>query len=156
MKCIFCCRVPLFTAHRDPHRYELQAPTTGVTSSHQTSLLGIPNTKNCAQYILHILSFLFFPLLQNWKGTRESAVGTVTGYGLHDWVGIQVLVEARIFSLHVIQTSSGAHTAPGSFQPEAKAARHEADHSHPTSPKGQENLDPYIHFSICLHAVVLS
>jgi len=36
----------------------------------------------------------------------------MTGYGLDDWgSGVSFLVEARNFSLHCVQTRSGAHPA---------------------------------------------
>jgi hypothetical protein len=61
-------------------------------------------------------------------GSQDSAVGTLTGYGPDgQGDGVQVLVGAGFFSLHVIQTGSGAYPASypkgtgGSF-PRGKAA----------------------------------
>jgi hypothetical protein len=43
---------------------------------------------------------------------KRRAVGLATGYGLDDEeVGVRVPVGARIFTLHVDQTDSGAHSA---------------------------------------------
>jgi hypothetical protein len=69
-------------------------------------------------------------------GSRDSAVGIATGYGLDDWeVGVRVPVGSL---LHVVQTGSGVHPTTytmgtgGSF-PGVKRPGREADHSPPTS-----------------------
>jgi hypothetical protein len=62
-------------------------------------------------------------------GSRDSSVGTATGYGLDSrGFGVRVLLGARISPLHVIQIGYGAH--PSSYPtgtkdsfPEGKAAR---------------------------------
>ncbi|PNF20503.1 hypothetical protein B7P43_G06277, partial [Cryptotermes secundus] len=42
----------------------------------------------------------------------DSSVSIVTGYRLNNsGVGVQVLVESRIFSSHTVQTGSGVHPA---------------------------------------------
>jgi hypothetical protein len=68
--------------------------------------------------------------------SRESAVGTETGYGLDDQgVGVRVPVWARIFALlHVVQTSSGVRRTSypmvtGCCFPGVKRPGLEADHS---------------------------
>jgi hypothetical protein len=49
---------------------------------------------------------------QQGNSQRESLVGIATSYGLNDQgVAVRVLLESRIFSFHVIQTGSWAHTA---------------------------------------------
>jgi hypothetical protein len=60
--------------------------------------------------------------------SQDSVVGIATGYGLEDQgVGVRVPIQSKIFLLHVVQTSSGAHltsypmSTGGSF-PGSKAA----------------------------------
>jgi hypothetical protein len=46
------------------------------------------------------------------SGSRDSAVGIATGYGLDDgWVGVRVPVGSRFSPLHMVHNSSGAHPA---------------------------------------------
>jgi hypothetical protein len=77
-------------------------------------------------------------ILSSVARSRESAVGTATGYRLDGrGVGVRVPVRARFF-LHVAQTGSGAHPAfysmgiEGSF-PGGKRPGREADHSPPSA-----------------------
>jgi hypothetical protein len=50
-------------------------------------------------------------------GSRNSAVGIATGYGLDSrGVGARVPVGERFFPLHVVQTRSGAHPVSESGQ----------------------------------------
>jgi hypothetical protein len=74
---------------------------------------------------------LFFTITFNssliW-GSRDSAVGIATGYGLGgQGLRLRVLLRERFPHLHVIRTSSGAHPAlypacTGSFFRRGKAA----------------------------------
>jgi hypothetical protein len=51
-------------------------------------------------------------ILKSGNGSRVSALGIATGYGLDDrGVGIQVPVGSGIFSSSVVQTGSGIHPA---------------------------------------------
>jgi hypothetical protein len=64
--------------------------------------------------------------------SRDSSVGTATGYGLDDRLGQEFSL------LNVVQTGSGAYPASypmgtGGFFPGGKAAGCEADHSPPTT-----------------------
>jgi hypothetical protein len=46
------------------------------------------------------------------NGSRDSAVGIATGYGLDDQgVGVRVPVGPRFFSSYAVQTGSGAYPA---------------------------------------------
>jgi hypothetical protein len=74
-----------------------------------------------------------------FQESRDSVVGIATDYGLDDrGVGVRVPIGSRIFSLHVVQTGSGAH--PASYpmgtrgsSPGVKRPGREADHSPPAS-----------------------
>jgi hypothetical protein len=72
-------------------------------------------------------------------GSRDSVVGTATGYGLDDLgVGVQVPVGSRIFSsprraLALGPTKPSIQWIPGALSPGVKRPRREADHSPPTS-----------------------
>jgi hypothetical protein len=73
------------------------------------------------------------------SGSRDSAVGIVTGYGLDNrGVGVLVPIGKEFSILHVAQAESGAHPASypmgieGSFLV-VKQPEREADHSPPTN-----------------------
>jgi hypothetical protein len=87
---------------------------------------------------LRFQSNLFFMLILV-LGSRNSAVGTATGYGLESRrLGVRVLVGLRFFCLHVAQTGSGAHPTSypmdteGPF-PGVKRSKRKADHLSPTN-----------------------
>jgi hypothetical protein len=68
--------------------------------------------------------------LHVYMGSRDSAVGIATGYGLDDWaVGVRVPVGSRIFTSPPNLLYNGYR---GSF-PEVKRPWREAEHSPPTS-----------------------
>jgi hypothetical protein len=89
-------------------------------------------------------------------GSRDSVVGIATGYELDDrGVGVRVPV-GQEFSVHSVQTGSGAHLASypmgtGDSFPGGKAAGHEADHSPPTS---SEVKKMWIHTSTPPHTFI--
>jgi hypothetical protein len=89
--------------------------------------------------------------------SRDSPVGIVTGYGLDNQeVGVRVPVGSRIFTLHVVQTSSGVHPtsytmSTGGCCPGVKRPGRDASHSPPTSAEVKK-----IHSPIRLHGVVLN
>jgi hypothetical protein len=71
-------------------------------------------------------------------GSRDSSVGTETGYGLDDLgVEIRVPVGSRIFSTSSIPvlgpTQPPIQCVPGALKPKIKLPGREADHSPPTS-----------------------
>jgi hypothetical protein len=71
----------------------------------------------------------------------------VTGYGLDDQeIGLRVSV-GKVFSLLVVQTSSGA------LSPGVKRPGSEADHSPPDLADVKKNVNLYIYFLIRLHGV---
>jgi hypothetical protein len=83
-------------------------------------------------------SFYYVKVRGTYK-SRDGAVGIATDCEMDDQeVGVSVPVWARIFTLHVIQTGSGAHPASyrmgtGALSPGVKRLVREADHSSPTS-----------------------
>jgi hypothetical protein len=62
---------------------------------------------------LHYFSRVYFKTPAQLQKSRDSSVGIVLGYGLHDWGSrVRFPAEARNFSLHHrVQNGSGAHLA---------------------------------------------
>jgi hypothetical protein len=89
-------------------------------------------------------------------GIAQTVYWQVTGWVV--WVRFPAVQDFSI--LHSIQTGSGAQPASypmgsrGSF-PRVKWQGCEADHSPPFSAK-VKNGEPYLHFPICLHGMVLN
>jgi hypothetical protein len=89
----------------------------------------------------HVKGRNLYRILANWPMSRDSSVGIVTGYGLHDWmIGVRVPAGAGNFCLpHHVQTGSGAHPASypmgtaGSFPWGLKRPGREGDYSLPSS-----------------------
>jgi hypothetical protein len=84
------------------------------------------------------------------RGSQDSAVVIVTGYGLDlQGVGVRVPVGSRIFSmssrpaLGPTQASYPMGTGGGGFFHGGKEAGHEADHSPPASAEVKKNVDLY-------------
>jgi hypothetical protein len=80
-------------------------------------------------------------MFKNWVPTsRDSAVGTATGYGLDGWgVGVRVPVGAGLLSsphrpeLYFGPTQPPIQRLPGALSPGIKRPGSEADHSPPTT-----------------------
>jgi hypothetical protein len=94
--------------------------------------------------------------------SRDSAVGIATGYGLDDWeVGVRVPVGSRIFTSSCCPDwlwgpPNLLYNGFWDLFPGGKAA---GAWSWPLTSnycRGQENVDLYIHYPICLHGVVLN
>jgi hypothetical protein len=76
-----------------------------------------------------------FCVLLSQRGSRDSAVGIATGYGLDDkGVAVRFLAVQDFSPLHVVQTGSGAHPASypmgtGGYFPRVKRLGREGDNS---------------------------
>jgi hypothetical protein len=95
-------------------------------------------------------------------GSRDSAVGIATGYGLDDWeIGVRVPVGSRIITSPCLPDRLWGppnllYNRYWGLFPGGKAA---GAWSWPLTSgwcRGQENVDVYIHSSIRLHGVVLN
>jgi hypothetical protein len=85
-----------------------------------------------------ILQSVFLKI--HYFGSRDSAVGIATGYGLDDQgIGVRVPVRSRIFitssSSAVGSTQPPIQGVPGALSPGVKRTRSEADHSPPAIEK---------------------
>jgi hypothetical protein len=92
--------------------------------------------------------------------SRDTVVGIANGYGLDGRrIGVRVLVRSRIFTSCPYRLWGPPNLLSNGYQgpfPEVKAA---GAWSWPLTSnlwRGQANVDLYIHFSICLHGVVLN
>jgi hypothetical protein len=95
--------------------------------------------------------------------SRDSVVGTATGYGLDDrGVGVQSPGRVKNFLFSTPSRLALGSTKPPiqcvarALSPEVKRQRREADHSSPNQCRGQENIYRYIESPIRLHGVVLN
>jgi hypothetical protein len=123
----------------------LQACPTGQTLSITARLyeceiwsLTLREEHRLCVYVNGILRGMFIFKAEG-VGSRDSAVGIATGYGLDGrGVGVRVPVGARFSPLHVVQTGPGASPASypmgsGSSFPGVKRPGREADDSPPTN-----------------------
>jgi hypothetical protein len=84
-------------------------------------------SKGCG--IRHVYIYICIYIYIMDSGSRDSAVGIATGYGLDGReVGVRVPVGARFAPLHVVPTGSGAHPASYPMGTGALFPGREADH----------------------------
>jgi hypothetical protein len=98
------------------------------------SFLSTTNTNTLNPYITSVLNHLH---------SVGSSVGIITGYGLDDRImGVRFLARAGDFSLHRVQTDSGAHPASypmstGAISLAVKRPGRETDHLPPSKPRSK-------------------